>query len=87
MENTISYCQSCGLPFNEEHREYIAKEADGSDSIYCTFCYGNGKFLNPNATAQDMIEIGVQQLSQKVGEQAAREQLSNFVPTLKRWKK
>jgi hypothetical protein len=79
-------CQSCGLPFNEEHAHFIAKEADGTDSIYCTFCYGDGKFLQPDATANDMIEIGVQHLAIKIGEQAAREELSHFIPTLERWK-
>ena len=33
----VKVCQSCGLPFNEEHKEFIAKEKDGSNSIYCTF--------------------------------------------------
>ena len=83
----MTYCQSCGLPFNEEHRKkgLIAKEADGSDSIYCIYCYKDGEFLNPNATAQDMIEIGVSLLAPKIGEQAAREELS-YIPALKRWR-
>ena len=79
-------CQSCGLPFNEEHKGYIAKEKDGSDSIYCTFCYKDGAFLNPDAMASDMIEIGVPQLAKKIGEQAAREELSRLIPTLARWR-
>lgn len=82
----ISYCQSCGMPFDEAHKKYIAKEKDGSDSIYCTYCYKDGEFIDPDATVEDMIGIGVPYLAYKVGEQAAREQLSEFVPTLKRWK-
>jgi len=85
-ENTMFYCQSCGMPFDDGHRELIAKEADGSDSMYCTYCYGDGQFLNPNATVEEMVEIGVPHLAHKIGEQAAREQLSNFLPTLERWK-
>jgi len=84
MEN--KYCQSCGMPFDESHREYVAKEADKSDSIYCTYCYKDGVFLNAAATVKDMVEMGVPHLAQKIGEQAAREQLSRFVPTLARWK-
>jgi len=82
----ISYCQSCGMPFDEAHRELIAKEADGRDSVYCTYCYKDGAFVNPAAAAQDMIEMGVPHLARKIGETAARERLSRFVPTLKRWK-
>jgi len=80
------YCQSCGMPFDEGHIELIAKEPDGSNSIYCTYCYEDGKFLHPDATINDMVEIGVPHLARKIGEEAAREQLSRFVPTLARWK-
>jgi len=82
----INFCQSCVLQFEEAHRELIAKEADGNDSIYCTYCYKDGKFLNPDATVEDMMGMGVPHLAHKIGEQAAREQLSAFVPTLKRWR-
>ncbi|MCL2493263.1 MAG: zinc ribbon domain-containing protein [Clostridiales bacterium] len=84
MENM--YCQSCGMPFDEAHRELIAKEADGSDSVYCTYCYKDGEFLDPDATAEDMIEMAVPHLAHKIGEQTAREQLSEFIPTLARWR-
>ena len=83
----MTYCQSCGMPFDEAHREFIAKEADHSDSVYCTYCYKDGVFLNPDANAEEMIEMGVPHLARKIGEKAAREQLSKFVPALARWRK
>ena len=86
METNLTYCQSCGMPFDEAHRQYIAKEADGSDSVYCSYCYKEGAFLDPEATVEDMIEMGVPYLAHKIGEEAAREQLSEFVPTLARWR-
>ncbi|MCL2529825.1 MAG: zinc ribbon domain-containing protein [Coriobacteriia bacterium] len=82
----IKLCQSCGLQFDEDHRELIAKEPDGADSIYCTYCYSNGEFISPEATVDDMIEMGVPHLAHKIGEKAAREQLSKLVPSLVRWK-
>ena len=88
MGDSFKYpvCQSCGMPFDESHLEYIAKEADGSDSIYCTYCYEGGAFLDVAATVDDMVETGVPHLAYKIGEHAAREQLSKLVPTLTRWK-
>jgi hypothetical protein len=74
------------MPFDEAHIGLIAKEADGSQSQYCTYCYKDGEFLNPNASIHDMVEMGVPHLARKIGEQAAREQLTAFVPTLARWK-
>ena len=83
---SMSFCQSCGMPFDEAHSEFIARDMHGSDSIYCTFCYRDGKFLYPDATVEDMVEMGVPYLAQKVGEESAREHLSAFIPTLIRWK-
>ena len=81
-------CQSCGLPFNEEHAHFIAKETDGTDSIYCTLCYKDGKFVSPNISMDEMIEIQLPQLVGKLGtEMEVRKQLHEFLPTLKRWKK
>ena len=75
------------MPFNQEHIKFIAKEKDGSKSIYCSFCYKDGEFLNPAATLNETVELGVSQLAKKIGEKAAREHLSQFLPTLARWKR
>jgi len=75
------------MPFDDAHRELIAKEKDGGDSIYCTYCYSDGEFIDPGATVQDMIEMAVPHLAHKIGEEAARAQMEAFVPTLARWKK
>ncbi len=80
-------CQSCGLPFDADHRAFVAKESDGNDSAYCTFCYGDGAFRDPDATVEDMIHTGVPHLAQKIGEDAARRQLGVLVPSLARWLK
>ena len=86
MKNPISHCQSCGMPFDDAHKVLIAKEPDGRSSIYCTYCYKDGEFLKSDAKVEEVIEMGVPHLAHKIGEKAAREQLSQFVPTLKRWK-
>ncbi len=80
-------CQSCGLPFDADHKAFIAQEKDGSDSVYCTYCYQGGEFLDPNATVADMVEMGVLHLARKIGEAAARKQLNLLVPSLARWSK
>ena len=50
------------MPFDEGHLEYVAKEVDGSDSIYCSFCYQDGQFLESEATVSDRVELGVPHL-------------------------
>ena len=86
VEN-ITFCQSCGMPFDEAHIDLVALEPDGSQSIYCVYCYESGEFLDPDASVGDMVEMGTPHLAYKIGEKAAREQLSAFLPTLERWKK
>ena len=83
----MKMCQSCALPFNEEHEHFIATEPDGSKSIYCTNCYKNGKFIDPNLSMEEMIELLIPVLKEAMGEEAARKEMSTLLPTLKRWKK
>jgi len=91
MKKPVSFCQSCGMPFNKEHLDkthgnLIAKEKDGTESIYCSYCYKDGEFLNPAATMDDMIALILPELAKKIGEQAARKHLLQLLPTLARWK-
>ncbi len=86
--NDYKLCQSCGMPFDEEHKKYIAKEKDGSASIYCTYCYKDGEFLDPDATAGDMIEMAVPHCARKIGgdEAEARKQMTEVISNLDRWR-
>ena len=87
MKKSINLCQSCGMPFDKAHSEFIAKEKNGRKSIYCSYCYKDGEYLVPGATMENVVEMGVPHLALKIGEQAARAQLSKLLPTLERWKK
>jgi hypothetical protein len=82
----VAMCQSCGLPFNEEHAHFIAIEKDGSKGIYCTNCYKYGKFIYPNITMNEMIELIVPILGKSLGEEEARKEMTALLPTLKRWR-
>ena len=80
-------CQSCGMTFDEHHKRFIAKEKDGSDSIYCTYCYRDGEFISPHATMEDMVEMAVPHFTRKIGnEEAARRYMTEVVGGLSRWK-
>jgi len=81
----MTMCQSCGLPFDEEHAHLIATQPDGSKSIYCTYCYKDGKFIDPNLSIEDMIEMLLPVWGKAIGEEKARKELTALLPTLKRW--
>lgn len=85
METKI--CQSCGMPMIEENQ--FGKNADGSkNEEYCIYCYPNGAF-SKDETMEDMIAccapIMVQEGTCK-DEEEARKMLTEYLPTLKRWK-
>lgn len=82
----VTMCQSCGLPFNDEHKHFIAKEPDGSKSIYCTNCYEGGKFIQPDLSMKELIDMIVPVLGRSIGEEEARKEITALLPTLKRWK-
>ena len=83
----VIICQSCAMPFDEAHEKYIAKEKDGSNSVYCTYCYDNGAFIDPGATISDMVEMALPHLTRKIGnEDAAKKILTESISGLMRWR-
>ena len=79
------YCQSCGMPLNDE------VTSDNPD--YCKYCFADGKFTQ-DCTMEQMIDFCVQfvdQFNQNTGQHLTadeyREQLRQYFPQLKRWRK
>jgi|GEM_PF-90644 len=86
----MMHCQSCGMPMTEDSQ--FGENADGSkNEDYCCHCYPNGAFENPNETMEEMIESCIPFLvedgAHATDEDSARKLLTEFLPTLKRWKK
>jgi len=83
------HCQSCGMPMTEE--SMFGKNADGSkNEDYCCYCFPNGAFTNPDETMEEMIEGCIPHMVEGgvcPDDGSARELLTEFLPTLKRWKK
>ena len=52
-------CQSCGMPLKKAPGG--GSNADGSIStIYCAYCFENGKFKQPDWTVEQMQEFADQ---------------------------
>lgn len=87
----MKFCQSCGMPLNEENK---GTEADGSISEdYCVYCYKDGRFTQ-DMTMEQMIDFCAQftdeinrQSGQNLTAGQAKEMMRQFFPNLKRWKK
>jgi hypothetical protein len=83
-----NFCQSCAMPMGDNSEMY-GTNADGSkNEDYCKYCFKNGAFTN-DCTMDEMIEICVPHMvsaNSGMGEDEARKNMREYLPTLKRWK-
>lgn len=77
-------CQSCGIPFNKAAGH--GTEADGTESAkYCSYCYANGRFVQPDWTAGDMQVYAAKKLQQYGLPGLLADLLTKGIPKLERW--
>ena len=86
MEKACKNCQSCGMPMKQDP-EKGGTNADGSKSLmFCSYCYQNGAFTQPDFTAEDMKAF----CKGKMKEMGFPGFLAGFfasgIPRLERWK-
>ena len=79
-------CQSCAMPLKKDPNGG-GTNADGSIStMYCSYCYEKGKFLQPDITAGEMQAF----VKNKMKEMGFPGFLAGFftkgIPKLERWK-
>lgn len=88
MEN-LAVCQSCGMPIATE--ALLGTNVDGSKTKeYCTYCYKEGQFSQPDATLEEMIATCVPFMVEDNPDlipEVAKTQLEAYLPTLRRWQK
>ncbi|MDP4278579.1 MAG: zinc ribbon domain-containing protein [Bacteroidota bacterium] len=86
------FCQSCGMPLTAP--EHFGTNKDGSkNEDYCAYCFKDGQFTQ-DLTMDEMIlhcaqfvEEFNKDSEQKLTKEQAIEQMKQFFPQLKRWKK
>lgn len=81
-------CQSCGMPMQKPVD--FGTNANGTkNQDYCTYCFQNGKFTEPNITLGQMIDkvASIMAMQMKIPEAQAKAKVKSFIPRLKRWLK
>lgn len=81
------YCQSCSMPLSKD-AQGGGTELDGSKSCsYCSHCYQQGAFTDPEMTVSEMQD----KVKEKLSGMYIPSFLSGFftkdIPQLKRWQK
>ena len=86
MENTYKNCQSCAMPLNKDTKRSGTNSEGTKSGMYCSYCYEDGKFLQPGWTASRMQEFA----KGKMKEMGFPGFLAGFftkgIPRLERWK-
>ncbi|PWK20784.1 zinc ribbon domain-containing protein [Xanthomarina spongicola] len=84
---TYKICQSCAMPLKKDPKGG-STNADGTkNNMYCSYCFEDGKFLQPDISAQQM-QVFVKDKLKSMGFPGF---LAGFftkgIPKLERWKK
>jgi hypothetical protein len=80
------FCQSCAMPMEKEGQ--FGTNADGSkNDEYCSYCFKNGKFTEPEITLPQMIAKVSRIMSEMKMPEILIGQVKTFIPKLKRWQK
>lgn len=81
-------CQSCGMPLRTTKAgDCRGSEADGTRSeTWCSLCYENGAFINPNTTLEGMKLIVDNALKEQGSGRIMRWLAQKQLPSLARWK-
>lgn len=84
MENK-NFCQSCSMPLDKP--EMMGTEKDGTKSNeYCTYCYQNGAFVNPDMSLNEMEVLVKEQMEKRKIDTNIINMAVSSLPNLKRWR-
>lgn len=87
MEKTYKNCQSCGMPLKKDPQGG-GTNADGTKStMYCSYCYEDGKFQQPDWTAEQMQEFSKEKLKEMGFPGFLAKLFTKNIPQLERWKR
>ena len=87
MKQKNKFCQSCGMPFEEDPQKG-GTNADGSKSLkYCSYCYQNGEFTYKTDEAKEFQEFCRQQMIKGNHNKFTAWLFTREIPRLERWKK
>ncbi|HFI0304848.1 TPA: zinc ribbon domain-containing protein [Streptococcus suis] len=82
---------SCAMPLNLHGLDVRGSEKDGTkSSIYCSYCYVNGRFVEPDISFEEMLAKGKTAISNGQGNAFVKWLMKASYPMMlkktKRWK-
>lgn len=82
----MKQCQSCGMPLSQDP-DGGGTNADGTRSDqYCSYCFVDGQFMQPDMTAQEMQAFCVEKMREQGMWKPLAWLMTRGIPKLDRWK-
>lgn len=78
-------CQSCAMPLKKDPHKG-GTNSDGSRSVeYCSYCYANGRFTQPDFRVQDMQAFCISKMQDCGIPKPLGWLFTRGLPKLRRW--
>ncbi|MDU0206243.1 zinc ribbon domain-containing protein [Paenibacillus sp. MAH-36] len=78
-------CQSCGMPLARDEQGCGTEKSGAKSKVYCSHCYQNGKFTQPDLTVDQMKEIVKQKMVEFGFPRFLAVLFTRNFPKLRRW--
>lgn len=78
-------CQSCGLPWDKDPNGGGTNSDGSKNEVFCSYCFKDGAFVQPDWTAADMQDYVVKVLTKKGVPEFLGKMMVKEIPKLERW--
>lgn len=79
------FCQSCGMPMDQDAKGGGTNGDGSKNSMYCSLCFEGGKFKDDFENSSEMVEFVKKVLKEKGVGRIKRWFYTSHIPKLKRW--
>ena len=78
-------CQSCGMPMKKDPQGGGSNSDGSKNTEYCSLCYQNGQFTQPDFTAEDMQKFCTEKINECGVPKFVAKLFTRGIPKLGRW--
>lgn len=79
------FCQSCGMPMEQDPKNGGTNQDGTKTHKYCSFCFENGNFRDDFGAADEMVDFVKDKLKEKGYGSLKRWFFTSHIPKLERW--
>jgi len=82
-----TFCQSCGMPMEQDPGKGGTNQDGSKSEKYCSYCYEKGDFVGDFTSAKEMVHFVKGKLKEQGIGPLKRWFYTSHIPRLERWKR